>query len=56
MKKEAHYSIKICFLMWKGNHILIEFQPMGANARSWVQIDTRGCNSMGMGAALFSTL
>ena len=36
--------------LWKRNHILIEFQPMGANRRSWVQIDNRGCNARGMGA------
>ena len=30
---------------WKRNHILIEFLPMGANARLLVQIDTHGCKS-----------
>ena len=34
-------------LFWKRNHILIEFLPMGANARLLVQIDTYGCKSRG---------
>ncbi|MDD6888527.1 MAG: hypothetical protein PUE41_08635 [bacterium] len=42
-KKNAH--IQAFFLFWKRNHILIEFLPMGANARLLVQIDTHGCKS-----------
>ena len=34
-------------MIWKRNHILIEFLPMGANARLLVQIDTYGCKSRG---------
>lgn len=40
------YGVRICTI-WKRNHILIEFLPMGANARLLVQIDTYGCKSRG---------
>lgn len=32
---------------WKGNHILIEFPPMVANARVRLQMETPGCKSRG---------
>ena len=34
-------------VLWKGNHILIEFPPMVANARLRLQTDTHGCKSRG---------
>ena len=46
-KKKDPNCIQIRVLLWKRNHMLIEFLPMGANARLLVQIDTYGCKSRG---------
>ena len=46
MQHEKETANAISF-SWKRNHILIEFLPMGANARLLVQIDTYGCKSRG---------
>ena len=34
-------------VLWKGNHILIEFSPMVTNARVRLHMDTPGCKSRG---------
>lgn len=47
-KKEADVTeISYIRSIWKGNHILIEFPPMVANARLRLQTDTHGCKSRG---------
>lgn len=47
-KKEADVTeISYIRSIWKGNHILIEFSPMVANARVRLHMDTPGCKSRG---------
>ena len=41
------FRIKMIGLIWKENHILIEFPPMVANARLRLQMDTLGCKLKG---------